>query len=83
MTAEVHDNTGQTIALNHRVRRTDFELSVDVQIPATGVTGLFGESGSGKTTLLRCIAGLETGSGFDTRPVHRRGIGYVFDPGDA
>lgn len=78
MTAEVRDNTGQTIALNHRVRRTDFELSVDVQIPATGVTGLFGESGSGKTTLLRCIAGLETGSGQDTRPVHKRGIGYVF-----
>jgi len=27
---------------------------------------------------LRCIAGLETGNTHDTRPVHRRGIGYVF-----
>ncbi len=67
-----------TIALRHALRRTDFELNVDVRIPATGITGLFGESGAGKTTLLRCIAGLERGSTHDARPVHRRGIGYVF-----
>lgn len=67
-----------TIALKHALRRSSFELDVDVQIPASGITGLFGESGSGKTTLLRCIAGLETGSRHDSRPVHRRGIGYVF-----
>ena len=36
-----------------------FRLDVDVQLPAKGVTALFGHSGSGKTTLLRCIAGLE------------------------
>jgi molybdate transport system ATP-binding protein len=69
---------GTTIALRHTLRRPDFELNVDVRIPATGTTGLFGESGAGKTTLLRCIAGLEAGSSHDTRPVHRRGIGYVF-----
>ncbi|MGB5335622.1 MAG: molybdenum ABC transporter ATP-binding protein [Woeseiaceae bacterium] len=66
------------IALRHTLRRSGFKLNVDVRIPATGITGLFGESGAGKTTLLRCIAGLERGSGHDTRPVHRRGVGYVF-----
>ncbi len=66
------------IALKHALRRSDFELDVDVQIPATGITGLFGESGSGKTTLLRCIAGLEAGLSHDPRPVHKRGVGYVF-----
>ena len=67
-----------TIALRHSLRRKDFELNVDVRIPATGITGLFGESGSGKTTLLRCIAGLEAGMTHDRRPVQQRGIGYVF-----
>jgi molybdate transport system ATP-binding protein len=66
------------ITLKHALRRGSFELDVDVQIPATGITGLFGESGSGKTTLLRCIAGLETGISRDARPIHKRGIGYVF-----
>jgi molybdate transport system ATP-binding protein len=36
-----------------------FGLDVDLDLPARGVTALFGRSGSGKTTLLRCIAGLE------------------------
>jgi molybdate transport system ATP-binding protein len=36
-----------------------FGLDVDLNLPARGVTALFGHSGSGKTTLLRCIAGLE------------------------
>ncbi len=36
-----------------------FALDVDLNLPARGVTALFGRSGSGKTTLLRCIAGLE------------------------
>lgn len=49
--------------------------------------GLLGPSGSGKTTLLRMIAGFidpDTGSiafdgeRIDTVPVHRRGIGMVF-----
>ena len=66
------------IALRHALRRGDFSLDVDIHIPAKGVTGLFGESGSGKTTLLRCIAGLDAGASDDSQPVHRRGIGYVF-----
>jgi molybdate transport system ATP-binding protein len=36
-----------------------FALDVDLDLPARGVTALFGRSGSGKTTLLRCFAGLE------------------------
>lgn len=70
-----------------------FRLAVDLELPARGVTILFGGSGSGKTTLLRCIAGLEP----ETRgylsvngevwqddsaqvfmPTYRRPIGYVF-----
>lgn len=63
------------IELRHRIRKDAFTLDVDVDIPDTGVTGVFGESGSGKTTLLRCIAGLDGDGGL---PVHRRNIGYVF-----
>ncbi|MFZ2306611.1 MAG: molybdenum ABC transporter ATP-binding protein [Rhodoferax sp.] len=68
-----------------------FALDVDLDLPARGVTALFGHSGSGKTTLLRCIAGLErapqgrlTVNGTvwqdDTRwlPTHQRPLGYVF-----
>ena len=79
MTAQtIVTEPGTSIALRYTLRLADFELNVDVQIPAIGITGLFGESGAGKTTLLRCIAGLEAGSSHDARPVHRRGIGYVF-----
>ncbi len=66
------------VELKHSLCKGDFNLDVDTRIPATGVTGLFGESGSGKTTLLRCIAGLETSTGGASLPVHRRRIGYVF-----
>ncbi|WP_311199726.1 molybdenum ABC transporter ATP-binding protein [Jannaschia sp. M317] len=71
-------------------RAGDFTLDVALQA-GPGVTALFGPSGAGKTTLARCVAGLvvpDTGrialGGevlFDTGtsvPVHRRGIGYVF-----
>lgn len=63
------------IGLRHTVSKGSFTLDVDLDIPDTGVTGIFGESGSGKTTLLRCIAGLEGKGGL---PVHRRNVGYVF-----
>lgn len=67
------------IQLRHKLTKRDFVLDVDIQVPDTGVTGVFGESGSGKTTLLRCIAGLEQEDGL---PVHKRNIGYVFqEPG--
>lgn len=60
------------------LQKGDFRLDVDTQIPASGITGVFGASGAGKTTLLRCIAGLEGASGADARPVHERRIAYVF-----
>ena len=68
-----------------------FTLDVDLSLPSSGVTALFGHSGSGKTTLLRVIAGLERVPGgrllFDGEawqeggtflPTHRRPLGYVF-----
>jgi molybdate transport system ATP-binding protein len=65
------------IRLHHSIQKGDFRLDVDTDIPATGITGVFGESGSGKTTLLRCIAGLD-GAGRGSPPVYKRRIGFVF-----
>ncbi|MBT9546681.1 MAG: molybdenum ABC transporter ATP-binding protein [Candidatus Sericytochromatia bacterium] len=68
-----------------------FALQVDLDLPAHGVTALFGHSGSGKTSLLRCLAGLEkTASGYlnvngeiwqdktTFLPTYQRPLGYVF-----
>ena len=70
-----------------------FSLDVELDLPAQGITALFGPSGSGKSTVLRCLAGLErSGSGVmqlgdrvwqdELRglfvPPHRRSLGYVF-----
>ncbi|MFV8818377.1 molybdenum ABC transporter ATP-binding protein [Haliea sp. E17] len=79
------------IAARFNLRHPGFELDVDLQLPASGVSVLFGHSGSGKTTLLRCIAGLERAQSGDLHvmgevwqsartflPTHRRPIGYVF-----
>ncbi len=75
------------------VRYPTFQLSIDLDAPASDITVLFGPSGSGKTTLLRCLAGLERASdGFmqfgndvwqDEKrglclPLYKRPIGYVF-----
>ncbi|OQW74064.1 MAG: molybdenum ABC transporter ATP-binding protein [Proteobacteria bacterium ST_bin11] len=76
-----------------RLAYDQFDLDVDLNLPASGVTVLFGHSGSGKTTLLRCIAGLERPTqGFlkigdslwqnsDSDfflPTHKRNLAYVF-----
>lgn len=47
------------ISVQAQLKRGDFELSVDLQIPGRGVTAIIGPSGSGKSSLLRLIAGLE------------------------
>jgi molybdate transport system ATP-binding protein len=74
-----------------RLERHDFTLDVALQLPARGVSALFGASGCGKTTVLRALAGLERAAGRvavgdevwqddDTRrfvPTHRRALGYV------
>ncbi|OGG99310.1 MAG: molybdenum ABC transporter ATP-binding protein [Candidatus Lambdaproteobacteria bacterium RIFOXYD1_FULL_56_27] len=79
------------IQARFKLARPGFQLEVDLQLPAVGVTVLFGPSGCGKTTLLRCIAGLEktsqgrlvvNGSVWQDQsqwvPVHKRPLGYVF-----
>ncbi len=70
-----------------------FRLNVDLDVPLSGITAIFGSSGSGKTTFLRCIAGLERAPhgfmqlGEDVwqdesigrcLPLYKRPIGYVF-----
>lgn len=71
-------------------RDSSFKLDVDLELPGSGITGVFGPSGSGKTTLLRCIAGLQAAEGHLTvnaepwqddqvnLPTHKRPLGYVF-----
>jgi molybdate transport system ATP-binding protein len=78
------------IRAQFRGRLGGFELDIDLEVPASGVTVLFGPSGAGKTTLLRCLAGLTRLPGRlevagevwqDARtflPPHRRRVGYVF-----
>ena len=76
-----------------RLQRSDFDLSVDVQLPSQGIAVIYGASGSGKTTLLRCVAGLEKQAqgrieiadevwqddALDIyKAVYQRPLGYVF-----
>ena len=73
--------------------RADFALNVDLHLPGSGITVLFGASGSGKTSVLRCVAGLERARpglvAVDGEvwqddaaqvfwPTHQRALGYVF-----
>lgn len=81
------------ITARFKLNYGDFELSVNLQLPNSGISVLFGHSGSGKTTLLRCIAGLQqaqksyleiNGSVWQDSdvgvflPTHKRPLGYVF-----
>ena len=74
-----------------RLTLGSFELDVELQLPAAGVTVLFGPSGCGKTTLLRCLAGLQrapqgrlnvAGEVWQDarvfKPAHQRAVGVVF-----
>ncbi len=80
-----------TLDLHCQLDWPGFQLRVDLQLPAHGITALFGHSGSGKTSLLRWIAGLEKATHgrlvfkgeiwqdeTHWRPTHQRPIGYVF-----
>ena len=60
-----------------------FELKVDLELPASGVTSVIGASGCGKSTLLRLVAGLSrspnfqvalNGQDWSALPAHRRPI---------
>lgn len=73
-----------------RGRRGTFELDVELDVPASGVTAVFGRSGCGKTTLLRAVAGLDRMQGRvkvagqswqdddHFLPPDQRSVGYVF-----
>ncbi len=82
-----------SIHLQLDLARADFEVSVDVQLPAHGISVIYGPSGCGKTTLLRCVAGLEPSARGRVQvdhevwqddahgvrlPTHQRAVGYVF-----
>jgi molybdate transport system ATP-binding protein len=83
----------QAIIARFKLDYATFKLDVDLRLPSSGITVLFGHSGSGKTTLLRCIAGLQhaqqgflsingnTWQDSDNKlflPTHKRSLGYVF-----
>lgn len=63
-----------------------FTLDARAQVPASGITAIFGPSAAGKSTLLRALAGLDVSSGSFTMgdddlaalPAHQRGVGVVF-----
>ncbi|MCG8491190.1 MAG: molybdenum ABC transporter ATP-binding protein [Sneathiellales bacterium] len=74
-----------------RGRLESFTLDAELNIPAEGVTALFGPSGSGKSTILKSIAGLLKLENSSLRVFekdwqtdreflapHKRPIGYVF-----
>lgn len=79
------------LSLDIKLKRSDFELSIDTSLDLNTPTAILGANGSGKTTLLRTIAGLEQASGkikfndtvwIDTDnginvSTRRRAIGYL------
>ena len=80
----------KSISARFRCAFPGFGLDVDLTLPGTGITALFGHSGCGKTTVLRCMAGLHRAEGAMTvldehwqsadtfLPVHKRPLAYVF-----
>lgn len=82
-----------TLKASLNLQHPGFALQAELDVPATGITAVFGRSGSGKTTLLRCLAGLENNAGGSVQfgsqqwqdeskgvflPIQQRDIGYVF-----
>lgn len=91
MTGQRLPSGGLRVSVQKRQGR--FALDADLDLPASGVSALFGASGSGKTTLLRLVAGLDrpdagrialgerTLVNIDDKtfvPPNRRRIGVVF-----
>lgn len=81
------------LSLNFMQQQGDHVLEVDLQIPAKGITAIFGVSGAGKTSLINAISGLTQPQRgriqlhdrllFDADqkialPPEKRRIGYVF-----
>ncbi|SDG99578.1 molybdate transport system ATP-binding protein [Vibrio xiamenensis] len=81
------------LQLRFRKQLGDTHIDVDLAIPSSGVTAIFGRSGAGKTSLINVISGLicpddgeitfngrtlfSKAQGINV-PIHRRNIGYVF-----
>ncbi|MCD2356462.1 molybdenum ABC transporter ATP-binding protein ModC [Pantoea sp. MHSD4] len=81
------------LSINFMQQQGDHQLEVDLQIPAKGITAIFGVSGAGKTSLINAISGLTQPQRgriqlnerllFDAEqkialPPEKRRIGYVF-----
>lgn len=81
------------LQINVKKQLGQLSLQVNLQIPAQGVTAIFGLSGSGKTSLINLVSGLtQPDEGFirlndrtlvdvaaqESMPTHQRKIGYVF-----
>jgi len=81
------------LTLNFTQRLGEHQLEIDVTIPASGITAIFGVSGAGKTSLINAIGGLTRPQRgriqlndrilFDAEqqvalPPEKRNIGYVF-----
>ena len=81
------------LSLNFMQQQGDHQLEINLQIPAKGITAIFGVSGAGKTSLINAISGLTQPQRgriqlndrllFDAEqkialPPEKRRIGYVF-----
>ncbi|WP_213992057.1 molybdenum ABC transporter ATP-binding protein ModC [Sodalis sp. dw_96] len=84
------------LQIDIRQRLGDFSLEVTADVPAKGITAIFGVSGAGKTSLINVIVGLTRPQQgriilndrtlFDTDrriflPPEKRRVGYVFQDG--
>ena len=84
------------IEAKFNVDREGVTLQLDLELPGTGVTALFGQSGSGKTTTINVLSGLikpnhglvsingkalfDSDKGINVA-TEKRGLGYVFQEG--
>ncbi|WP_428775663.1 molybdenum ABC transporter ATP-binding protein ModC [Vibrio sp.] len=81
------------LTIRYQQQLGDTQFNIDLELPATGITVVFGRSGAGKTSLINVVAGLQkpeqglvrlnnteifnSQSGVNL-PVHKRNVGYVF-----
>ena len=86
----VHQTATNGLNIDIQATQGNFVLEAKFDLPAKGVSIIFGASGSGKTTLLRAIAGLDASTGtiqFNgdhwlhntvSKPTAQRPLAYVF-----